>query len=184
MITRENQKEVFQNINKEELKQVQEADDNSFVAVELNIFNAGWFTSIQVFDHYDEETESKVTADGSLYLTKQEFLYLYEQSKTKMKVRFKEWDCDVKISKYSVNNQIAITLTHTEDGPIATATVYLEQVLLSKQLIDDKVTFIKTWSENEGIFEALLEAGIIQDLHDQFDVNGFGSIARLVKVLI
>ena len=128
MITRENQKEVFQNINEEELKQVQEANDNSFVAVELNIFNAGWFTSIQVFDNYDEETESKVTADGSLYLTKQEFLYLYEQANTiSREVKFKEWICDVNKKQYA-NGQIALTLTHPIDGPIATATVNLEEI--------------------------------------------------------
>lgn len=102
-----------------------------------------------------------------------------------IKVKFKEWICDVNKKQYA-NGQIALTLTNPIDGPIATATVNLEEigVILSDKETKQGLTFIKTWSENEGILEILLEAKIIEILNLTIDVNGYGSMAVLVKVLI
>lgn len=96
-----------------------------------------------------------------------------------MKVQFQDWNCDVYRGKY-FDVTAALSLTHPEDGPIVTASVYLEQ----HPVTSPDITWIKTWSENKGIFEALLEAGVIEDLGLTAEVNEFGSVAKLAKILI
>lgn len=94
-------------------------------------------------------------------------------------VHFKQWECEVVKLSYQQDDSIALQLINDPDGPIATATVYLKDLPLKGDLV-----WIKTWSENEGIFEALEEAGIIMNFFREVDVNGFGSKAKLAKVLI
>lgn len=77
-----------------------------------------------------------------------------------MKVQFKEWNCDVRFLRYN-NNRIAIQLTQYDekggyDEPIATATINLPDVH-----IPDGQVIVKSYSENEGMEQALLDAGII-----------------------
>ncbi len=72
------------------------------------------------------------------------------------KVKFKEWDCVLEYGTYN-NQRVTIQLNNAEDGmPIATATVNLPDLPLPPDHV-----FIKSWSENEGIREALQVAGII-----------------------
>jgi hypothetical protein len=74
-----------------------------------------------------------------------------------MIIKFKEWECIAHFSKYTENNRVAITLVDSMDGsPIAKATVNIGEAPLK----DDEV-IIKGWSENEGMQDALIEAGII-----------------------
>ena len=72
------------------------------------------------------------------------------------KVKFKKWDCVIKLGKYS-NNGLAIQLVN-EIGVIAVASVNLPQYLLTKNQV-----FIKDWSENEGMLKALVDVGIVKD---------------------
>ena len=75
-----------------------------------------------------------------------------------MIVKFKEWECELQFGKYS-NGATALQLIDAEDGqPIATASVNL--VGQSEHLDPDEV-FIKDWSENEGMLDALIESGVI-----------------------
>ena len=100
------------------------------------------------------------------------------------KVKFMRWECDVVKSKYVVDDSLALELTHAQDGPIATATVYLSDFPIWSEH-KHELCWIKTWSENEGILEALIEAGIVEKVsHPSVDVNGYGSKAIMVKVLI
>ena len=100
------------------------------------------------------------------------------------KVKFMDWGCDVQKSKYSVDDSLALKLTHPEDGPIAIASVYLENYPITDEYKKDHC-WIKTWSETEGILEALIEAEVVKKVNcPSIDVNGFGSRAILVKVLI
>ena len=73
-------------------------------------------------------------------------------------VKFKDWLCTVYIAEYPVSDgRTAIQLNDAEDGmPIATATVNLPDLSLEPDHV-----FIKGWSENEGMADALIEAGII-----------------------
>ena len=84
-----------------------------------------------------------------------------------MKVKFKEWDCIVQFSKYTQNNRIAISLIDAEDGePIAKATLNLNEIPLEKNEI-----IIKNYSENEGIYDCLVEAGIISKVKRIINLN-------------
>jgi hypothetical protein len=76
-----------------------------------------------------------------------------------MNVKFKEWNCVAVFEKYR-NGRTAIQLMDAEDGsPIATATVNLPDFPLA----EDRVA-IKDYSENEGMLDALVEAGIVEEL--------------------
>lgn len=72
-------------------------------------------------------------------------------------VRFKQWDCLVRKRQYD-NGRSALQLIDAEDGsPIATATVNLPDEPLGQNLV-----FIKDYSENEGMLDALVAAGVVQ----------------------
>ena len=69
-------------------------------------------------------------------------------------MRFKEWDCDLMLCHYG-NDRLALQLLDAKDHtPVARATVNVP----SAELADDEVV-IKTYSENEGMLEALLATG-------------------------
>lgn len=72
-------------------------------------------------------------------------------------VRFKDWICTVRKRRYD-NGRPALQLIDAEDGsPIATATVNLPDVALGRNQVA-----IKDWSENEGMLEALIAAGVVK----------------------
>lgn len=68
-------------------------------------------------------------------------------------------ECDVYFSKYTNNNRVAIVLQEKETGePYATASVNLPDTNLDV----DQVA-IKDYSENEGMLNDLVAAGIVED---------------------
>ena len=72
-------------------------------------------------------------------------------------VRFKEWVCELQFGRYHGNDRIAIELVcHNNGEPIATATVNVPNIDLKENEI-----IIKDYSENKGILDALITAGII-----------------------
>jgi len=74
-----------------------------------------------------------------------------------MKINFNQWECEVLIKKYPLNNRTAIQLVDAEDGsPVAMATVNFPD----EPLNDDEV-LIKDYSENEGMYQALVNAKVI-----------------------
>jgi hypothetical protein len=76
-----------------------------------------------------------------------------------MKVKFKDYSCTIHVDNYKADNSKAILLMDTEDGaPVAYATVCLAGQ--GAKPIDRNV-FIKDYSENEGMVDALVEAGVI-----------------------
>lgn len=76
-------------------------------------------------------------------------------------VQFKNWICNVHVTRYMDNNRTALVLHSVEtEEPIATATVNIPEATLA----EDEV-FIKNWSENKGILEALVKEGIIAEPH-------------------
>lgn len=75
-------------------------------------------------------------------------------------VKFKQWICDVSLGKF-YDGTPAIRLhgaegTLDEFEPIATASAYVAD------LADGEVA-IKNYSENEGMLNALVEAGIVSE---------------------
>ena len=96
-------------------------------------------------------------------------------------VKFKIWECTIKFAWYA-NGVQAIQLVDAHDGSaIATASVNLEE--FGKRGPLGRYTWIKTWSENEGILQALVDAGIVRATGETFEVNQYGSLAVLVEIL-
>ena len=82
-------------------------------------------------------------------------------------VLFKTWLCRVVPAMYN-NKILALRLIDIEDGsPIAMATVNLEEhahVLLSEMSKGNAIlTFVKDYSENEGMLKALVDAQVVVD---------------------
>jgi hypothetical protein len=71
------------------------------------------------------------------------------------KVKFQDWYCEMEVKRY-LNGNTAIQLWNEEEGPIATATVNLGEKLPRNQ------AYIKDYSENTGMLDALKEAGIVK----------------------
>lgn len=72
------------------------------------------------------------------------------------KIWFNGWHCIVQFSEYG-NGRTAIELIDAEDGcPVAVATVNIPDA----KLAHDEV-LIKDWSENHGVMDALMVAGIV-----------------------
>ena len=71
-----------------------------------------------------------------------------------MKVRFKKRSCVTSWGQYS-NGRIALVLLDEETGePIAKVSVNVTILIPSTQIA------VKSWSENEGMLEALMAAGV------------------------
>lgn len=101
------------------------------------------------------------------------------------------FDCEVSFSYY-LNGAVAIKLiaANTERNklldvypgePIATATVNADDCKLVRNIDNNEVeVLLKDWSENEGIVDALVKAGIVEltgEIH-KF-AHTVGQIARL-----
>lgn len=72
---------------------------------------------------------------------------------------------------------IALTITDEQGFPYMTATVNLPN-----HPLDKNQTFIKNWSENEGILESLITHNIVKDTGKTV-ITGYVE-ANLVEVLI
>lgn len=74
-----------------------------------------------------------------------------------MNVKFMDWNCTAMAKRYTNNGRTAIELIETDTGePIAISTVNLvEEALGPNEVI------IKDYSENTGMREALINAGVI-----------------------
>lgn len=73
-------------------------------------------------------------------------------------MQFKEYDCYA-VKMYYSNGNTAIQLHSKKDGgTVAKATVNLEDELV------EELAYIKDYSENEGMLEALQSAGIVKEI--------------------
>lgn len=77
-----------------------------------------------------------------------------------MDMKFNGYDCSVKLNRYA-NNRAQLHLYDKEDGcPVAVATINVP----NEDILPGEV-IVKNYSENEGMYEALLEAKIISPSH-------------------
>ena len=92
-------------------------------------------------------------------------------------IKFKDFTCNV-VKFYYLNNRTAIRLVDCEDGmPVLTATVNLPE-----HDIEEDEVLIKSWSENEGIEELLVNENVIGPKIKEIPA-GFAT-ATLHKLLI
>lgn len=91
--------------------------------------------------------------------------------------QFKEWPCEISLCRYMCTERLAIRLIDTRTKePIATATVNLTQ----EELTPDEV-FIKNYGENEGMLQALVEAGLVVDTGR---MAGPANVCTMTKLLL
>ncbi len=96
-----------------------------------------------------------------------------------LKNSFGVFDGHIRLQRYADNNRLAILLMEEEGSSqiVFKATVNIPDL----DLADDEV-FIKGWSENEGVPNALMDAGVIGP------IIGYGQTGRAMatrhKVLI
>lgn len=81
-----------------------------------------------------------------------------------MRIKFNIWDCELVKQQYH-NGKTALELVAAEDDeendvfkgePIATATINIPVILEHDEVL------IKNYSENEGMLEALVDAGVVK----------------------
>lgn len=103
-----------------------------------------------------------------------------------VKVAFKNWlgswTCRLTFHTYANNGRLCLRLQDWETGePIAAATINLPDVKLEGREIA-----IKDYSENQGMVEALISAGVIARPHAEVQIGGglFARIAMLADDII
>ena len=93
-----------------------------------------------------------------------------------MKVKFKHWNCKAVGAKYHGNGKAIILYEIMDNGrtdfstPVATATVNIDT-----QIPKDSI-FVKDYSENSGMAEALIEASIIEPNYNASIKVGFVTV--------
>lgn len=76
-----------------------------------------------------------------------------------MKIKFKDWNCILTKEMYQNNQRVALVLIHeTEGDVVAYATVNVPEYPMN----NDEV-LIKDYSENEGMLQTLVDAGVISE---------------------
>lgn len=79
MITNENLKFYFEDLNKQQIRDL--ADSNGdFVAMRLSVFNVGAVAHVERGD-YNEEIEEEMQSNGDIYCDMDSFLQLYIESR-------------------------------------------------------------------------------------------------------
>lgn len=96
-----------------------------------------------------------------------------------MKVKFENWDCIIKFPKYR-NDRTAIELVN--DVPPYFETVLIASVNLPDEEIGEDEICIKNHSENEGVLDCLVKAGIVSEPIRYVD-SGFVQIP-ICKLLV
>jgi hypothetical protein len=90
-------------------------------------------------------------------------------------MRYKDWDCNVQVTRYT-NGQAALVLVGREGGEL----IAKASTCCNIDLKEDE-TAIKVWTENEGMLEALVSAGVVVDTGARVECGW--SEAPIVKIL-
>src|SRR6185369_17090904 len=98
-----------------------------------------------------------------------------KDSKT-IQVKFMKTKCNVVFGKYA-DGATSIRLFDEKGEPFCTATVSLEHAVPG-----DGYVFIKDWSENEGVLNALIDAKVITGALDRYPA-GYAA-ADLCRLLV
>ena len=90
-------------------------------------------------------------------------------------MRYKDWDCNVQVTRYT-NGQAALVLVGSEHGEL----IAKASTCCNIEFKEDE-TAIKVWTENEGMLEALVSAGVVEDTGARVECGW--SQAPIVKIL-
>jgi hypothetical protein len=78
MITNNNLKDLFEALNEKDIDTVFESDLD-FILMELHTFNSGGYVTIKPH-YYDESVAQEAADNGNLFVDKDDFLMLYQES--------------------------------------------------------------------------------------------------------
>lgn len=92
-----------------------------------------------------------------------------------MIVQFKQWICSLIIGQYGDGSKALELINATTGEPIATCTVSLAGT--NRHPAKNNV-FVKGYSENEGMEQALIDAGVIKPERIRTEQNGFVEIGE------
>jgi hypothetical protein len=128
---------------------------------------------VQRFIHLDQDYtlsgDRKISIDPTYIMAVNscccEINRILDLRKAQHGVCFFDQDCDVLVEKYS-NGTTSLRLF--SDGPVATATVCLPEVLLPEGYV-----LIKDYDENAGVLAALVFSGIVKDTGQTYPVGRF-----------
>ena len=96
-------------------------------------------------------------------------------------VEFKGYKCRVELSRYH-DGTTAVTLIDDE-GLVAVASVNMTDFGVIPEYLPNYRFFCKDWSENEGMVQALVKAGVAKELGEVIEVNPWGSKAHFMELL-
>lgn len=133
--------------------------------------------ALEVLHRLDRDYDSEYGINNQVIHNTAEYLYPSstedEASPDLPQVRFKQWLCDLHITTYGTTGAPALELyaaAEDEDTmlgePVATATVNMPEIQLKPGQV-----IIKDYSENEGMYEALRVAGVIEPALRLVDVG-------------
>lgn len=78
MITKESLKFCFENLGEDEIAIAMDSDKD-YVLVELHTTNVGSYSTVEPYD-YDDDIAQEAGDNGQLFIDKDDFLRLYEES--------------------------------------------------------------------------------------------------------
>ncbi|ENH96703.1 hypothetical protein J416_09404 [Gracilibacillus halophilus YIM-C55.5] len=84
-----------------------------------------------------------------------------------MNVNFKGYDCIAAFGKY-LNGNTAIQLVDAEDDSLVAVATVNGEIKNTEEIVG-----IKNWSENEGMVDALIDAGVIEPDLKFFEPSAF-----------
>ncbi len=95
---------------------------------------------------------------------------------------YKDWTCEVVLRRYLEDKSIRLDLIDAGDGePVACATVCLAGEYAPPT---EGHIYVKMWSENEGVLEALVLAQIVKDTRHRLSVGRYDARAAICKLLL
>lgn len=96
-----------------------------------------------------------------------------------MKVKFSQWNCETWWSTYRANGDLALVLVpdHPQDVPLhSRETVAVASVCIAERPVGRDYVWVKDYSENEGMHQALVAAGVIHPVQFYEHRSGWVSI--------
>ena len=80
-------------------------------------------------------------------------------------IKFKKYNCEVQIEKYAQGSHVIVLVDAHDGSPVAVATVNIDG-------LGPNEIAIKDYSENDGMYQALLNAKVIKPMHREVE-QGF-----------
>ena len=80
-------------------------------------------------------------------------------------IKFKSFTCEIQIEKYKRGGNVIVLVDAHDGGAVAFATVHVHG-------LGPHEVAIKNYSENEGIYDILIQAKVIKPMHREVE-NGY-----------